>query len=324
MASKSPLGKLQVIVVYIQRSPQRTAAFLKLNSNRRLVRYNKTRWNSWYAMIDNAIQERTQLAVDLYCHQVGRELEADYLSREDWTALTNIHHFLKFFYQATLATEGRKATIERVLSTMEFLLEQLETGKLKYADDSYISPCINAAWSKLDKYYSLTERSPAYTAAMILIPSQKWTWIEDNWPIEWIVLAKTSVQKFWDEKYKPAYQLAIPPIEPAQEKTEHQIWLEQRRRQPPILDEYIKYCQAPITPEYDSGAWWMEAAQRATYPNLAVMALDMLSIPAMSDEPERLFSGAAITVTERRNKLGVESIEALECLKSWYRGGGIA
>jgi hAT family C-terminal dimerisation region len=29
----------------------------------------------------------------------------------------------------------------------------------------------------------------------------------------------------------------------------------------------------------------MEPAQRATYPNLAIMALDMLSIPAMSDEP---------------------------------------
>lgn len=121
---------------------------------------------------------------------------------------------------------------------------------------------------------------------MILMPSQKWTWIEDNWPLERTVAAKASVQKFQDEKYKPAYQLDIPPIEPAQEKTEHQIWLEQRRWQPPILDEYIKYCQAPITPEYDSKAWWMEAAQRATYPNLAIMALDMLSIPAMSDEPE--------------------------------------
>ena len=47
------------------------------------------------------------------------------------------------------------------------------------------------------------------------------------------------------------------------------------------------------------------------------MALDILSIPAMSAEPERLFSRAGITVTERRNRLGAESIEALECLKSW-------
>lgn len=52
---KGPLGKLHNIVVHIQRSPQRVAAFLKLSSGKRLVRDNKTRWNSWYAMIDCAI-----------------------------------------------------------------------------------------------------------------------------------------------------------------------------------------------------------------------------------------------------------------------------
>jgi len=130
---KGPLGKLHNIVVYIQRSPQRIAAFLKLSSGKRLVRDNKTRWNSWYAMIDCAIQERLRLAVDLYCHQAGRDMEADCLSTEDWIVLTNIHHFLKFFHQATLATEGHTATLERVLSTMEFLLEQLEIGKLAYS-----------------------------------------------------------------------------------------------------------------------------------------------------------------------------------------------
>jgi len=202
---KGPLGKLHNIVVYIQRSPQRIAAFLKLSSGKRLVRDNKTRWNSWYAMIDCAIQERLRLAVDLYCHQAGRDMEADCLSTEDWIVLTNIHHFLKFFHQATLATEGHTATLERVLSTMEFLLEQLEIGKLAYSNDSYIGPCINSAWSKLDKYYGLTERSSAYIATMVLIPSQKWTWIEDNWAPDWIITAKASVQDLWDSQYKPAY-----------------------------------------------------------------------------------------------------------------------
>ena len=42
----------------------------------------------------------------------------------------------------------------------------------------------------------------------------------------------------------------------------------------------------------------------------------MLLIPAMSDEPERLFLGAVVTITEQRNRLGVESIKALEYLKS--------
>ena len=131
-------------------------------------------------MIDCAIQERMHLAIDLFCHQTRKDIEADWLSHKDWAVLTNIHHFLKFFHQATLATEGQRATIERILSTMEFLLKQLELGKLQYTNDSHISPCINSAWSKLDKYYSLTERSPAYIAAMVLVPFQKWTWIEDN------------------------------------------------------------------------------------------------------------------------------------------------
>jgi hAT family C-terminal dimerisation region len=47
------------------------------------------------------------------------------------------------------------------------------------------------------------------------------------------------------------------------------------------------------------------------------MALDILSIPAMSADPKRLFSGVKITISERRNRLGIYTIKALECLKSW-------
>ena len=47
------------------------------------------------------------------------------------------------------------------------------------------------------------------------------------------------------------------------------------------------------------------------------MAIDLLSIPAMSADPERLWSGAKITVNDRRNRLGIETIQAVECLKSW-------
>jgi hypothetical protein len=46
--------------------------------------------------------------------------------------------------------------------------------------------------------------------------------------------------------------------------------------------------------------------------------LDILSIPAMSAEPERLFSGTKITITDCRNRLGIETIEAIECFKSWF------
>lgn len=48
------------------------------------------------------------------------------------------------------------------------------------------------------------------------------------------------------------------------------------------------------------------------------MAVDILLIPIMSAEPERLFSRVKITITDRRNRLGIDVIKALECLKSWF------
>ena len=39
----------------------------------------------------------------------------------------------------------------------------------------------------------------------------------------------------------------------------------------------------------------------------------------MLADPERLFLGAKITISDRQNRLGIYTIEALECLKSWLK-----
>ena len=51
------------------------------------------------------------------------------------------------------------------------------------------------------------------------------------------------------------------------------------------------------------------------------MAINIYSIPAMSAEPERVFSSAKHTKTDQRNRLKSETIELLECLKSWFQLG---
>lgn len=61
--------------------------------------------------------------------------------------------------------------------------------------------------------------------------------------------------------------------------------------------------------------------QRRRLPLLSKMAIDIYSIPAMSSEPERVFSGAKHTITDQRCNLKIETIEMLECLKSWFRIG---
>ena len=51
------------------------------------------------------------------------------------------------------------------------------------------------------------------------------------------------------------------------------------------------------------------------------MAIDILSIPAMSAEPERVFSGARRTISWDRCQLGSRTIERGECMKSWIKCG---
>jgi hypothetical protein len=148
---QGPLGKLHNIVVYIQRSTQRIQAFKELSGGRRLVRDNSTRWNSWFMMIRTAIEPRIQLAINLFCIKY-QDTKNDLLSDDDWSQLQKIHAFLKSFHEATLATEGRTASIEKVLPTMDFLLERFENAKIEYADDPFMGPCCNAGWAKLDKY----------------------------------------------------------------------------------------------------------------------------------------------------------------------------
>lgn len=49
------------------------------------------------------------------------------------------------------------------------------------------------------------------------------------------------------------------------------------------------------------------------------MAIDILSIPAMSAESERVFSGTRRTISWERMSLGAKVVEQTECLKSWIR-----
>ena len=67
--------------------------------------------------------------------------------------------------------------------------------------------------------------------------------------------------------------------------------------------------------------WWLQDEQREQWPKLSQMAIDIFSIPAMSDNPERVFSGARRTISWERARLGAAMIEKLECLKNWIKAG---
>ena len=125
---------------------------------------------------------------------------------------------------------------------------------------------------------------------------------------------------FW-VTYKP-----IPSSESSQPQAESQTnnqflqYLEEQDvEQEQIEDEYLYYCSQPQVKVRDARDWWLQETQQQIYPNLSKLALDILSIPAMSAEPERVFSGTKLIITDSRNRLSMQMIQALACLKSWYK-----
>jgi hypothetical protein len=67
--------------------------------------------------------------------------------------------------------------------------------------------------------------------------------------------------------------------------------------------------------------YWIEKQDR--YPRLSRMALDFLTIQAMSAEFERVFSVAGKMVMGERNRLKVEAIAMCQVPRSWDLAGVI-
>ena len=112
-----------------------------------------------------------------------------------------------------------------------------------------------------------------------------------------------------------------------QEPDEYDLWEKEQAIMVTHNDEFNRFINGdpiPLPKGQTSLQWWLEPAQRLAYPSLSRMAIDILSIPAMSAEPERVFSGARRTISWQRMRLGVKIIEAGECLKSWIKSGIIS
>jgi hAT family C-terminal dimerisation region len=80
-----------------------------------------------------------------------------------------------------------------------------------------------------------------------------------------------------------------------------------------MYDQYI--VETAILPlgeakSFDPILFWN--GRHSTQPDLARMALDVLALPAMSDECERLFSNAKLLLADRRSHLRInQSIKIL-------------
>ncbi|KNB17838.1 hypothetical protein FOXG_22067 [Fusarium oxysporum f. sp. lycopersici 4287] len=204
--------------------------------------------------------------------------------------------------------------------------------------------------------YEHLNDSPLIYGAAVLHPAYRWALFDDLWGDDderqlWITKAKEMVQDLWEREYRDL-EVDDPEIElPANKRlktsrNKFTAWRTKKRglttggisvTEPPIrspaqsprssvggldLDEYeqwqrdIEDADASVTDPYE---YWH--IRRLKYPRLSRMALDLLTVPPMSAECERLFSTTGRMITKSRNRLDASTIGLCQTLRSWGRAG---
>ncbi|KAL7755641.1 hypothetical protein ACKLNR_014168 [Fusarium oxysporum f. sp. zingiberi] len=193
-----------------------------------------------------------------------------------------------------------------------------------------IRASINNAWIKLNEYYTLLGPSPLFAASVVLNPDLGLRWLETNWTspeqLQWLRDAKNGIKVYFerwcsrndDDVSESAFNTSS--LAPRPEQSRFEQWI--KSRQPKLSatgSELERYYRLEPEQVDDPIRWWIDHSN--AFPRLSRFALDVLAIPAMSTDCERAFSLAKLTVSSRRHSILGSSIESIQLLKNWVRGG---
>lgn len=276
---------------------------------------NTTRWNSWYYMIRRAL--RTRVVVDSIMAQKDCPFSLD---QEHWTLITHAYNFLQPFHEATIRLEGDRVTLDEVLWCMDVLREHLEESEGAARYDNALHTSVVACWYAFDKWYEAIDHTPVYAAAVLLHPYRRLAHLKHYWPKRWVAPALANVRALWLKEYRGRKSGPASPSPCSVGSSRAQSRFGFR----PVVtqaqdDEFERFIRQDTLEIVSPLEWWNESAQQRSYPNLQQMALDILSIPSMSAESERVFSGTRRQITFDRSRLNGSSIGRAECLKSWIK-----
>jgi hypothetical protein len=175
---------------------------------------------------------------------------------------------------------------------------------------------INLAWQKLDEYYSKTDQSPVYLAAVALLPGLEWKWLGKAWrgSPDWINRARVEVKKLWLEYA----EITVNTEDSESLKVEdNACWMDED-----LSSDFSDLENDTSTEnEYRPREFWSTKRQKQAYPRLLRMVRNLFTVPAMSDEPERIFLCAGEITTTHRGRLSARTIRKAQCIKGWIKTG---
>ena len=272
------------------------------------------RWNSTYDMLERSLQMKA--AIELYA--TGKGIEFD---KGSWEKFEVIKKFLGPFKAVSVyMCADTYPTLSMAVPNYNKLIshimkhgDQTAPGHYATSVDSLHNACV-ASYAKITEYYIKT--SDCFTIATVLDPRLKLEFYEEH--------EREEIFQAVDLIFQRDYAVIQQDITIESEEEDDDII----HRSTSNLEgsELRKYCdtQQHCLPgklsQYtakDILKWWK--SHKEIYPTLSQMARDYLAIPGTSAASERLFSSGKNMITDARNRLHEDTIEAHECLKSWIK-----
>lgn len=297
---KGPMAKLKSMVTKLRLSND-LLSHLKKFCAANGEKYHKpqtdtlTRWNSTLAMLDSMLSMKKSL--------VNMSGSIGALSEVEWNDLKLIRDLLEPFKEATDLLSGSSyCTLSLGSLSAETLWNTLHTDTDKFKDVG-----IQAMITKLKKYRDEIDEQallPSFfdPRTLHLMPSG-----ERN-------RATNEVKKM----LKPTTQAAMKPqgkLTFLDRIKKEGVIEDKALKNHPELQDYLLITGIDL--DRDPLQWWAE--NEKYFPTIAPLARDYLAMIASTVPSEETFSAAGNTITERRNRLSVESAESIIITQSWLK-----
>ncbi|KAI3694988.1 hypothetical protein L1987_77975 [Smallanthus sonchifolius] len=329
------IEKVRESVKYVRGSAARKSMFAKciqqlsLKCGKHVCQDIVTRWNSTYLMLESALAYRRAYAQLALVDSNYKTLP----SVEEWTRVEKITRFLKPFYEITTLFSGSSYPTSNLYFHQVWRIQLYIEEEINNAD-KVISGMAQDMKTKFDKYWQ--SYSMILSFAIILDPRYKIKLVDycfsklnmkDEVRKEKLNSIYNGMHKLYDTGYGIHSQTihdssiagsSYVGVDTTDELDGFESFESQFRsveREKSQLTLYLEEHQLDRKLELDVLQYWKENQGR--YPQLALMARDILSIPITTVASESSFSIGGRVISKYRTSLLSSNVEALLCTRDW-------
>ncbi|KAK3225169.1 hypothetical protein Dsin_005031 [Dipteronia sinensis] len=343
--------KIRECIRYIRGSQARKQTFLGccknvfLDSKMGLKQDVPTRWNSTYLMLQSAIYYRRA-----WC---SLELSDNNFKHcpcpSEWEKVQKITSFLQYFYDITCVFSGTKYPTSnlffpKVFSTYMFLKLNMDNS------DEFLKKMAIQMYKKYYKYWG--EFSVILAIALVLDPRYKMTFVEfaykkvygiDSPELDNVrnkLLSLVNEYMLTSMSTRESTSTTLPSssrggdtitdmggdIFATDIMQEYEAYNQQEDsnvcNQKSQLEMYLDEPKLEMSSNLDVLDYWKVNTVR--YPDLSVMARDILSIPISTVASEVAFSVGGRVLDRYRSLLKPDVVEAIVCTRDWMQGESVS